>query len=170
MSKDVSRPESSLAPLGWPFRSLQREVNRVFRDFFDEASLPETGFASAFTGGIAPKMDIAETEKAFEVIVPNMERRFRETDSAWVREELGRYQNPRPCEACGGQRLKPEALSVRVGGLNIAQSAEKSIEEAAAWFASLGETLTAKEREIVEVMVSMPLASTTMSVVSPWRW
>lgn len=67
MSKDVSRPESSLAPLGWPFRSLQREVNRVFRDFFDEASLPETGFASAFTGGIAPKMDIAETEKAFEV-------------------------------------------------------------------------------------------------------
>jgi HSP20 family protein len=67
MSNEVSRPETPLAPFGWPFRSLQREVNRVFRDFFDEARLPDVGFAAAFTPGIAPKMDIAETDKAFEV-------------------------------------------------------------------------------------------------------
>ena len=67
MSKEVGRPETPVAPFGWPFRSLQREVNRVFRDFFDEANLPDVGFGASFTPGVAPKMDIAETDKAFEV-------------------------------------------------------------------------------------------------------
>ncbi|HEX7006529.1 MAG TPA: Hsp20/alpha crystallin family protein [Alphaproteobacteria bacterium] len=69
MNKMISRQESSLAPSGWPFRSLQREINRVFRDFFDDASLPDWEFGAGFTPGIAPKMDIAETDKAFEVTV-----------------------------------------------------------------------------------------------------
>ena len=60
-----------------------------------------------------------EVSKPFEGVLPNLERRWRETDSAWVREELGRYQSQTPCEACNGLRLKPEALAVRVGGVNI---------------------------------------------------
>ena len=67
MNKEVSRQESSLAPLGWPFRSLQREVNRVFRDFFDDSSLPDTGFGAGLVAGVPLKMDIAESDKAFEV-------------------------------------------------------------------------------------------------------
>ena len=51
------------------------------------------------------------TSKPFEGVVPNMERRWRETDSAWVREELGKFQSTAACEACGGFRLKPEALA-----------------------------------------------------------
>src|SRR3546814_9550075 len=56
-----------------------------------------------------------KTTKPFEGVIPNMQRRWRETDSAWVREELGRYQSVAPCESCGGQRLKPEALAVKIG-------------------------------------------------------
>ena len=55
-------------------------------------------------------------------MIPNLDRRFRETDSAWVREELGRYQNARTCEACDGARLKPEALAVKIAGRNISQA------------------------------------------------
>jgi len=69
MNKNIGRQESSLVPFGWPFRSLQREVNRVFRDFFDDASVPDLGFGASLMPGVAPKMDIAETDKAFEVTV-----------------------------------------------------------------------------------------------------
>ncbi|MGP1275182.1 MAG: excinuclease ABC subunit UvrA, partial [Caulobacterales bacterium] len=56
------------------------------------------------------------TTKTFEGVIPNLERRWRETDSAWVREELGRFQSNQPCETCHGKRLKPEALAVKIGG------------------------------------------------------
>lgn len=59
------------------------------------------------------------TDKPFEGVVPNMERRFLETDSAWIREEFSKYQSAAPCEFCGGKRLKPEALAVKVNGLDI---------------------------------------------------
>ena len=86
--------------------------------------------------------------RAFEGVIPNMERRFRETDSSWVREELARYQSLNPCEACTGLRLKPEALAVKLDGLNIGQVADMSIGEAKAWFAGLPAALTPKSREI----------------------
>ncbi len=90
------------------------------------------------------------TRKPFEGIIPNMERRWKETDSAWVREELQKYQNVTTCETCQGQRLKPEALAVRVGGRNIAAASELSIREAAAWFAALPGGLTPKQNEIAQ--------------------
>ncbi len=74
------------------------------------------------------------TTKPFEGVIPNMERRFRETDSSWVREELARFQNNSPCEACKGKRLKPEALAVKVAGLDIAEVADLSIAQAGVWF------------------------------------
>ena len=89
-----------------------------------------------------------ETKKPFEGVVPNMERRWRETDSAWVREDLGRFQSAQPCPSCHGKRLKPEALAVRVGGLDISAASTKSIREARDWFSGLEEQLTPKQREI----------------------
>jgi excinuclease ABC subunit A len=89
-----------------------------------------------------------ETEKPFEGVIPNLERRARETDSAWVREELSRYQSNLPCEACHGYRLKPETLAVKIAGLHIGQVSDFSIADAGRWFASLDTKLTAQSREI----------------------
>jgi len=89
-----------------------------------------------------------EVSKPFEGILPNLERRWRETDSAWVREELGRYQSETPCDACGGKRLKPEALAVKVGGEDIADISELSISKASLWFSTLEDSLTEKQMEI----------------------
>lgn len=89
-----------------------------------------------------------ETLKAFEGVLPNLERRWRETDSAWVREELGRFQSETPCEACGGKRLKPEALAVKVAGEDIAEVSWLSIKHAHEWFVSLDGKLTDKQMEI----------------------
>ncbi len=86
--------------------------------------------------------------KPFEGVIRNLERRLHETDSAWVREEMTRYQAERPCRVCHGARLKPEALSVRVGGRNIAEVSEFSIRDAGAWFATVLATLTPQRAEI----------------------
>src|SRR5712692_3686355 len=88
------------------------------------------------------------TNRPFEGVVTNMERRYRETDSAWVREELGRYQSAETCEVCQGARLKPEALAVKIAGKTISEAAELSILDAADWFAALPATLSPKHREI----------------------
>ena len=88
------------------------------------------------------------TRKPFEGILPNLERRWRSTDSAWIREELARFQSVKPCEDCGGARLKPEALAVKVGGLRISDVAELSIAAAQQWFQELPAKLDAKRNEI----------------------
>ena len=89
-----------------------------------------------------------ETRKPFEGVINNLQRRWRETDSAWMREELEKYQTSQPCETCHGHRLKAEALAVKVGKKNIAEVSEMSISDAGAWFAALGKTLTEKQMEI----------------------
>jgi excinuclease ABC subunit A len=91
-----------------------------------------------------------ETTKPFEGVIANLERRWRETESAWMREELGKYQSAQPCEACGGQRLKPEALAVKIRGLHISQVTEMSIREAALWFGELNDHLRPKAQEIAQ--------------------
>jgi excinuclease ABC subunit A len=89
-----------------------------------------------------------KTIKAFEGVIGNIERRWRETDSDWVREELSRYQGSHPCEACGGYRLKPQALAVKVGGKHIGEVGDLSIKAANTWFAELPKTFTKKQNEI----------------------
>jgi excinuclease ABC subunit A len=89
-----------------------------------------------------------KTKKPFEGVIPNMERRYRETDSAWVREELERYQNVTTCEACGGHRLKAEALVVRVADRHIGAATELSILAARDWFAGLDKVLSPRQLEI----------------------
>ena len=93
------------------------------------------------------------TDKPFEGVIPNMERRFLETDSAWVREEFSRYQSAAACEFCKGKRLKPEALAVKVNGLDIMEASEMSIKKARDWFAGVEETLSPKKREIARKIV-----------------
>ncbi len=88
------------------------------------------------------------TTKAFEGVVTNLERRFRETDSDWAREEIARYFTDIPCDACKGFRLKPEALCVRVGGKHIGEVADMSVKGAGEWFTELPQWLTAKQNEI----------------------
>jgi len=89
-----------------------------------------------------------EVSKTFEGVLPNLERRWRETDSSWVREELGRYQAETPCEVCGGARLKPEALAVKIAGKDIAEVSSLAIRPARDWFASLEDQLSDKQMEI----------------------
>ncbi len=88
------------------------------------------------------------TTRPFEGVIPNIERRWRETESMWRREELSRYQNTAPCEACRGRRLKPEALAVKIRGLDISQVADMSILDAGEWFGTLNQSLTQKQRDI----------------------
>jgi len=89
-----------------------------------------------------------ETVKPFEGVIPNLERRFRETDSSWVREELSRFQAVTNCEACNGMRLKPEALAVKIADKNISEATELSIKAADRWFTALEKVLNKKEMEI----------------------
>ena len=88
------------------------------------------------------------SDKPFEGVVPNMERRFLETDSAWIREEFSKYQSAAPCEYCHGKRLKPEALAVKVNGLDIMEASEMSIKKARDWFSKVEAKLSPKKAEI----------------------
>ena len=89
-----------------------------------------------------------ETRRPFEGVITNLERRFRETESEWAREEIARYFTDVPCEACKGYRLKPEALCVKIAGLHIGEVSDMSVKGAAQWFTELPDKLTAKQNEI----------------------
>ncbi len=86
--------------------------------------------------------------KPFEGVIRNIERRWRETDSDWVREELSRYQGSHPCHACSGYRLKPQALAVKVGGKHAGEVAALSIRAANQWFAEVPNSFTKQQTEI----------------------
>jgi excinuclease ABC subunit A len=88
------------------------------------------------------------TEKPFEGVIGNIARRFKETDSDWVREELSRYQAAHPCEACNGYRLKPQALAVKIGAKHIGEVCDLSIKAANQWFAEIPKTFTKQQSEI----------------------
>ncbi len=88
------------------------------------------------------------THKNFEGIITNLERRWKETDSAWAREEIERYMSAAPCPSCNGFRLKPEALAVKVNKLHIGQVTDMSIRIARDWFETLPASFNAKQNEI----------------------
>ncbi|KAB2885133.1 MAG: excinuclease ABC subunit UvrA [Albidovulum sp.] len=96
---------------------------------------------------------VYEVSRTFEGVIPNMERRYRETDSAWVREEFERYQNNRPCHACGGHRLRPEALAVKIAGLHVGEVVQMSIKEAHGWIDTVPERLTNQKNEIARLIL-----------------
>ena len=89
-----------------------------------------------------------EVRKTYEGVIPNLQRRSRETDSQWVRDEIAKYQSAADCPTCGGKRLRPEALAVKVNDLDISDASRFSIREAGEWFASINDTLSAQSQEI----------------------
>ena len=89
-----------------------------------------------------------EVRKPFEGIISNLERRYKETESDWAREEIGRYMSETPCAACGGKRLKPEALAVKIAHQDIADVTRLSVKDARAWFGDLPASLNQKQNEI----------------------
>jgi len=91
-----------------------------------------------------------ETTKPFEGVIPNLQRRYRETESTWMREELGKYMSDAQCETCVGKRLKPEALCVRVADMDISVTGEMSIKDALTRFEKLGKELTKQQMEIAQ--------------------
>src|SRR5262245_14405014 len=89
-----------------------------------------------------------QTRKPFEGVITNLERRFKETESDWAREELQKYFTDIPCDACNGFRLKPEALCVKIAQKHIGEIAEMSVKRAGEWFEALPAELNKKQMEI----------------------
>ncbi|QFT81275.1 UvrABC system protein A [Roseovarius sp. THAF27] len=100
---------------------------------------------------------VYQVSRVFEGVIPNMERRYRETDSSWVREEFERYQNNRPCGTCGGYRLREEALAVKIGKpddlRHIGQVVQMSIREAFDWCETVPDALTPQKNEIARAIL-----------------
>ena len=96
---------------------------------------------------------VYEIERGFEGVIPNMERRYRETDSSWVREEFERYQNNRPCGACDGYRLRPEALAVKIADKHVGEVVQLSIRAALDWVETVPAALSAQKNEIAKAIL-----------------
>ncbi|MGZ9073988.1 MAG: excinuclease ABC subunit UvrA, partial [Rhodoplanes sp.] len=94
-----------------------------------------------------------ETKKPFEGVVRNLERRWKETESDWAREEIAKYFTAIPCAACDGARLKPEALAVKIADRHIGEIAAMSVRRAGDWFAALPAQLTEKQNEIAALVL-----------------
>ena len=96
---------------------------------------------------------IYQVSRTFEGVIPNMERRYRETDSTWIREEFENYQNNRPCGSCSGYRLRPEALAVKISNSHIGQVVQLSIKDALIWCQSVPKTLSKQKNEIAHTIL-----------------
>ncbi len=96
---------------------------------------------------------VYQVTRVFEGVIPNMERRYRETDSNWIREEFERYQNNRSCGTCGGYRLREEALAVKIAGLHVGEVVQMSIREAFDWCETVPEHLTHQKNEIARAIL-----------------
>ncbi len=124
-----------------PWRELPANIQKIILFGSGEECIPmryEDGYRTV------------TSNKPFEGVIVNMERRLKESDSDWVREEFGKYMNNADCSACDGYRLKPEALCVKIGGLHIGQVCEKTIDEAYLWFEELPKKMTAQQNKIAE--------------------
>ncbi len=127
-----------------PWKDLPKKVQQVFlRGSGDE----EIQFRYDEGGRVY------QVTRNFEGVIPNMERRYRETDSAWIREEFERYQNNRPCCTCEGYRLRAEALAVKIAGLHVGQVVEMSIREALAWVEDAPNHLSVQKNEIARAIL-----------------
>src|SRR3954449_7774009 len=94
-----------------------------------------------------------EVKKPFEGVIGNLNRRMLQTESAWMREELSRYQSSRPCEVCHGARLRPEPLAVKIAGEDISFATRQSVADALVWFDTLHTKLTATQNEIAKAIL-----------------
>lgn len=122
------------------------------------SDIPREGQRAILHGTGQKKIDFSyddglrsyKAKKTFEGVIGNLERRWRETDSAWMREEIERFMSDNPCPDCAGYRLKPEALAVKLNDNHIGHITEKSIRDALVWAKQLPEKLTDKQNEIAD--------------------
>ena len=91
---------------------------------------------------------VYQVTRGFEGVIPNMQRRYRETDSSWVREEFENYQNNQPCGSCNGFRLRPEALAVKIAKLHVGELVQMSIRDALSWCEGVPEHLSDQKNQI----------------------
>ncbi|WBQ14094.1 excinuclease ABC subunit UvrA [Hyphomonadaceae bacterium BL14] len=159
--RDKSLYDGAVAPWSRATSKLYQQTLQAIADHYGASmfapwrDLPEK-FRHTVLHGTSDKIKFTyedglrqfSTTKTFEGVIPNLERRWRETDSTWVREDLGRFQSAQPCETCGGKRLKPEALAVKIDRTDISEAGDRSIREALDWFTRVEETLSAKDQEI----------------------
>ena len=122
-----------------PFNDLDEDVQSII--LYGSGNVPVT---MEFDDG----MRSYRTNKPFEGVIPNLARRYRETDSSWTREELEKFRANQPCDMCGGKRLKAEALAVKIDNCDISDVARLSIADARQWFADLATKLHGQESEI----------------------
>ncbi len=94
-----------------------------------------------------------DVKKPFEGVIGNLQRRLMQTESAWMREELGKFQTAAPCEVCGGARLKPEARAVKIAGEDISMSARRPVGHALTWFEELPQHLTKQQNQIAAAIL-----------------
>ena len=135
-----------------PWKSIPEDVQKVFLYGSGKEEIP----FRYDDGG-----RVYEVTRSFEGVIPNMERRYRETDSNWVREEFERYQNNRPCGLCGGYRLNEAARAVKIGSvvdgetelLHVGQVVEKSIKQAYEWTLGVMDALSPQKQEIARAIV-----------------
>ena len=108
------------------------------------------------TGGKAVPLTFVDgkksytVRKAFEGVIGNLNRRMLQTESAWMREELAKFQTAQPCETCEGKRLKPEALSVKIAGTDISSRTHLSVSDALEWFSTIDQSFTAQQSQIAK--------------------
>ncbi|KAA5805220.1 excinuclease ABC subunit UvrA [Alkalicaulis satelles] len=159
--RDKSLYDGAVAPWSRATSKLYQQTLQALADHYGASmfapwrDLPED-FRQVVLHGTSEKVKFTyedglrqfSTTKSFEGVIPNLERRWRETDSSWVRDDLARFQSAQPCGTCGGKRLKPEALAVRVGGRDISEAVDVSIRQALDWFTTVESTLSAKDQEI----------------------
>ncbi len=111
------------------------------------------------TGGLPVELTFKDgrkeytVRKAFEGVIGNLNRRLLQTDSAWMREELSKYQTSQPCETCHGARLKPEALAIKIAGVDIATPTKMSVADAVVWFGNVDQTLTNQQQQIAKAIL-----------------
>ena len=124
-----------------PFRNLPKNIQELI--LYGSGTEP---IRIQYTDGARSYI----ANKPYEGVVTNLERRWKETDSDWMREELAKYKSEHHCEACGGSRLKPEALCVKVGGKHIGEITQMSIDVAHEWFEKLEKKLSKKQQSIAQ--------------------
>src|SRR3546814_5814042 len=100
-----------------------------------------------------PRATLTDTLFPYTTLFRSLNRRMLQTDSAWRREELGKYQSAQPCETCNGARLKPEALAVKIAGEDISIPTRRSVVDALAFFESLPRHLTDQQNQIAKAIL-----------------
>ena len=124
-----------------PFGDLPEKVRKVILHGSGDESVRITYHEGARSFNV---------DKPFEGVMPHLIRKYRETESEWMREEFSKYRNEHNCETCGGFRLKPEALCVKVAGLHIGQVTQFTIDAAHEWFSTIEKKLSKKHRDIAQ--------------------